>query len=368
MNAVRELSKQVGVEAACMALGINRITFYRKQKPKILAQSVIISRPKPPLELDDEERDSVLKLIDSERFMDQSPATIHSILLDEGVYLCSVRTMYRILAQEMEVKERRNQRRHPCYVKPELVATGPNQVWSWDITKLKGNVKGTFYHLYVILDIFSRYVVGWMVATVESGELATRLIAASLEKQDIIPGKLTIHSDRGTSMKSKPVTQLMSDLGVVKSHSRPKVSDDNPFSEAQFKTLKYHPEFPARFGSLEDARVFCRDFFTWYNTEHRHSGIVMLTPESVHYGKAAQILEKRRKVLEEAAKKYPHRFKGRKPNPGALPKEVWINPPKPTTSEIGSTYMKISEVVAVDKTELSCWYVENSVCYPNIER
>lgn len=328
MSAAIELSSQIGVEAACLALGVNRATYYRKRAPRVLAQSVALSRPKPPLTLEDEERTCVLEVLSSNRFMDKAPAEIHAILLDEGVYLCSVRTMYRILDDEYGVKERRKQRRHPSYAKPELVATGPNQVWSWDITKLKGRDKGTYYHLYVMLDIYSRYAVGWMVATVESGDLATRFIAESLEKQGIIPGILTIHADRGTSMKSKPVTQLMADLGVTKSHSRPKVSDDNPFSEAQFKTLKYHPEFPERFGSIEDAGNFCRFFITWYNTEHRHSGIVMLTPESVHYGKAEQVLRKRREVLEAAAQKHPDRFKGRTPDPGRLPDKVWINPPK----------------------------------------
>jgi len=333
MNAARELSSHIGVKAACDAMGIDRTTFYRRQAPKVFAQPAIVSRPKPPLTLADEERNNVLEVLVSERFVDKAPAEIYAILLDEGVYLCSVRTMYRVLDEEYGVKERRNQRKHPNYSKPELVATGPNQVWSWDITKLKGSEKGTYYHLYVMLDIYSRYVVGWMVATVESGELAKHLIAESLEKQGILPGSLTIHADRGTSMKSKLVTQLMVDMGVTKSHSRPKVSDDNPYSEAQFKTLKYHPEFPDRFGSIEDASDFCRFFMTWYNTEHRHSGIVMLTPESVHYGKAEQILEKRREVLEAAAQKHPLRFKGRKPDPGKLPDKVWINPPKPTLSD-----------------------------------
>ncbi|HIJ85169.1 MAG TPA: transposase family protein, partial [Magnetococcales bacterium] len=215
-------------------------------------------------------------------------------------------------------------------VKPELVATGPNQVWTWDITKLKGHVRGTFFHLYVILDIFSRYVTGWMVAAVESGELAKKLIADSCEKQAVGSGQLTVHSDRGASMKSKLVADLLSDLGVIKSHGRPKVSDDNPFSEAQFKTLKYHPVFPERFGSIEDAQQFCRTFFKWYNTIHLHSGIAMLTPESVHYGEAAKILEKRRQTLNEAAKQHPNRFKNKLPALGELPLEVWINPPKMT--------------------------------------
>lgn len=327
MSAVQELASHVGVESACMAMGIKRATFYRRKRPVVLAQAAASCRPRPPLALADEERQAILTVLHSERFVDRAPATIYAKLLDDGVHLCSVRTMYRILAEADEIRERRNQRRHPQYTKPELVATGPKQVWSWDITKLKGPDKGTFFHLYVILDIYSRYVTGWMVASVETGELAMQFIANTCEKQGVGAGHLTIHSDRGTSMKSKSVADLLSDLGVIKSHGRPKVSDDNPYSEAQFKTLKYCPEFPERFGSIEDAQGFCRAFFRWYNSEHLHSGIAMLTPESVHYGEAEAILSKRRETLQQAARAQPRRFKGKTPEPASLPKAVWINPP-----------------------------------------
>ena len=330
MNEVQELSAHVGVELACSALGVNRASFYRHQKPKVIPLEAANAKQASPLELSDKEWHNILSLLHSDRFVDQSPAVIYATLLDEGVHLCSVRTMYRILAKEGEVRERRNQLRHPHYVKPELVARGSNQVWTWDITKLKGHIRGTFFHLYVIIDIFSRYVTGWMVAAVESGELAKKFIADSCEKQAVGPGQLTVHSDRGASMKSKLVADLLSDLGVIKSHGRPKVSDDNPFSEAQFKTLKYHPVFPERFGSIEDAQQFCRTFFKWYNTIHLHSGIAMLTPESVHYGEAAKILAKRRQTLNEAAKLHPNRFKNKPPALDELPLEVWINPPKMT--------------------------------------
>lgn len=333
MNAAMELSPMVGVGPACAALGVNRASFYRQGKPKVLPLATKLARPRPSLALADEERQIVLDLLHSERFVDLSPREIHAILLDEGMYHCSVRTMYRILDQEDEVRERRRQRRHPVYAKPELVATGPNQVWSWDITKLKAADKGSFYHLYVILDIYSRYVVGWMVATTESGELAKRLIGDTCEKQGIQRGMLTIHSDRGTSMKSKSVSNLLSDLDVAKSHSRPKVSNDNPFSESQFKTLKYHPEFPERFGSLEDAQSFCRSFFPWYNNEHRHSGIAYLPPGSVHHGEAASLLESRRKTLDEAVQRHPARFKGKTPKLASLQKAVWINPPQTPLQE-----------------------------------
>ena len=222
-----------------------------------------------------------MEVLHSRQFIDKAPAAVWAELLDEGRYLCSIRTMYRILAERLEVRERRRQRRHPQYSKPELLATGPNQCWSWDITKLKGPVKWSYYYLYVILDIFSRYVVGWMVATQESSRLAKVLIAQSYSKQEIVAGGLTLHADRGSSMSSKALALLLADLGVTKSHSRPHVCDDNPYSESQFKTLKYRPEFPARFGTIQQARDFCRGFFDWYNRDHRHSGIGLHTPEDV---------------------------------------------------------------------------------------
>ena len=247
----------------------------------------------------------------------------------KGEYHCSIRTMYRILDENQEVKERRNQLSHPVYQKPELLATAPNQVWSWDITKLLGPAKWTYFYLYVIMDIFSRYVVGWMIAPAESAVLAERLIEETCAKQNIEKGQLTIHADRGSSMKSKPVALLLSDLGVTKTHSRPYTSDDNPYSEAQFKTLKYRPDFPDRFGCIEDTRSFCQDFFPWYNTEHRHSGIGLLTPEAVHYGLAQDVQIARGEVLRTAYEAHPERFVKKVPVPPSLPDAVWINKPKP---------------------------------------
>jgi putative transposase len=291
------------------------------------------ARPTPARALSPEEKAIVLEALNSERFCDMAPAAVYATLLDEGGYLCSTRTMYRILADAGQVRERRDQLRHPSYAKPELLATRPNQVWSWDITKLKGPVKWTYYYLYVILDIFSRYVVGWMVAMRESAELAKRLIDETCDKQGIEPGMLNLHADRGSSMKSKPVALLLTDLGVTKTHSRPYTSNDNPYSEAQFKTLKYRPEFPARFGSIEDARFFCQVFFTWYNTAHRHSGIGYMTPESVHYGHAKQITESRQFTLLDAFAAYPERFVNKVPQPPVVPLAVWINKPEKVRGE-----------------------------------
>jgi putative transposase len=260
--------------------------------------------------------------------MDKAPTEVYASLLDEGTYLCSVRTMYRVLAENNEVRERRNQLRHPQYKKPELLATGPNQVWSWDITKLLGPVKWTYFYLYVIMDIFSRYVVGWMLAQRESAALAKRLIKDTCLKQNIGQQQLTIHADRGSSMTSKSVALLLADLGVTKSHSRPHVSNDNPYSESQFKTLKYRPEFPKRFGSIEDARGFCQQLFHWYNNEHYHSGIGLLIPEMIHYNRAEQVISAREKVLLAAYNAHPERFVRKQPKPATIPEAAWINPPK----------------------------------------
>jgi len=325
MAAATELSPQMGIAPACEALGLGRATFYRRRHPR--PDDRIVSRPQPPRALTAGQRQGTLDTLHSERFIDQAPREVYATLLDEGAYLCSPSTMYRLLALAGEVKERRRQLRHPHYQKPELLATAPNQVWSWDITKLLGPVKWTYFYLYVILDIFSRYVVGWMVAPQESGALAKRLLSATCEKQDIIPEQLTIHADRGPSMKSKAVAFLLADLGVTKTHSRPHVSNDNPFSESQFKTLKYRPEFPARFGSLQDSREFCRQFFPWYNTEHRHQGIAFLTPEMVHYGRAAGVIAARQEVLNAAYAAHPERFVRKPPVALPLPEAVWINPP-----------------------------------------
>jgi putative transposase len=266
-------------------------------------------------------------MLHSERFVDRAPAQVVATLLDDEQYLCSVRTMYRILAARGEVHERRQRLVHPTYQRPELVATAPNQVWSWDLTKLRGPAKWTYFHLYVLLDLFSRFVVGWMLARQESGVLARRLIAESCERQGIEPGQLTIHADRGSAPASKTVAQLLADLGVERSHSRPHVSNDNPFSESQFATVKGHPAFPDRFASYEHAHGFCRRLFPWYNTEHRHSGIAYLTPEMVHTGRAPLVLAQRAKVLDAAYAAHPERFVRRPPKPLALPESVWINPP-----------------------------------------
>jgi putative transposase len=327
MVAAEGLSREVGVAPACRALTLPRATLYRARaalkKPCLPA-----IRPAPARALAPGERTLVLDVLNSERFCDMAPAAAHSVLLDEGTYLCSPRTMYRILADAHEVKERRNQLRHPIYSKPELLATAANQVWSWDITKLKGPAKWTYYYLYVILDIFSRYVVGWMIAMREAATLAKRLISETCEKQGIEEGQLTLHADRGPSMKSKPVEFLLVDLGVDKTHSRPHTSNDNPYSEAQFKTLKYRPEFPRRFGSIQDARSFCRGFFSWYNAEHRHSGIAYLTPEMVHYGHATDVIDARQVVLLGAYDAHPERFVNKRPRPLELPEAVWINRPE----------------------------------------
>jgi putative transposase len=262
--------------------------------------------------------------------VDQAPREVYASLLDDGQYLCSVRTMYRILEAAGEVRERRDQLRHPAYQKPELLAEAPNRVWSWDITKLRGPVKWGYYCLYVIIDIFSRYVVGWMVAEGESDELAEKLIAETCHKQEIEPGHLTLHADRGSSMKSKLVAHLLDLLGVTKTHRRPYVSDDNPYSEAQFKTLKYRPEFPERFGSLADARAFRREFFAWYNDQHHHTGIGLLTPKMVHDGEAARVIEARDQVLRAAYEAHSERFVKGLPQAPRLPEAVWINPPAKT--------------------------------------
>jgi putative transposase len=328
MNAVDAIKADVGTAAACRALTLSRATFYR-HRGATTDDTESTPRPTPERALKPSERQELLAVLRDDRFVDKAPAQVYAILLDEGRYLCSPRTMYRVLAAENEVRERRDQLRHPDYKKPELIATGPNQVWSWDITKLMGPVKWTYFHLYVMLDIFSRYVVGWMVAPRESATLAIRLVEASCEKQGIQRSQLNIHADRGTSMMAKSFALFLADLGVTKTHSRPHVSNDNPFSEAQFKTLKYRPDFPERFGSIEDARAFCQRFFHWYNTEHRHSAIGLMTPEMIHYKRSARVIDARQAVLTAAYASNPERFVRRPPVPPAVPTAVWINPPEP---------------------------------------
>jgi putative transposase len=331
MDAALQLSCTVGIESACDALGVARASFYRR-RPLLgppLAESIPLPviRSLPPRALSSGEREGVLAVLNSERFQDCAPAAIHATLLDDGQYLCSVRTMYRVLEENGPTRDRRDQLVHPQYQKPELLATAPNQLWSWDITKLRGPVKWTYFYLYVILDVFSRYVVGWMLAPRESAELAKKLIEETCEKQNIQPDSLGLHADRGSAMRSKPVALLLADLSVTKTHSRPYTSNDNPYSESQFRTMKYRPEFPDRFGCLQDGRAFCQTFFPWYNNEHHHSGIGMMTPAMVHYGQAVAVRENRQLALDAAYAAHPERFVRRAPTPAPLPKEVWINKP-----------------------------------------
>ena len=320
--AVEERGARLGVAALCRALAVPRATLYRRRTPRPQATRRLSSRA-----LTSAERQAVLATLHSDRFVDGAPASITARLLDEGTYLCSTRTMYRILSAEEEIRERRDQLRHPAYVRPELLATGPNQLWSWDITKLLGPAKWTYYHLYVLLDVFSRYVTGWMIAYRESATLAARLIDEACSRQGISPGQLTVHADRGSSMTSKTVAFLLADLGITKTHSRPHVSDDNPYSESQFKTMKYRPNFPDRFGSLQHTRNWGSPFFHWYNHEHRHGGIAYLTPADVHFGRAEEILRRREEVLAEATRQHPERFVRGAARLARLPEAVWINKP-----------------------------------------
>jgi len=329
-QTVEELTPVIGTRPACRALGAAPATIYRRRRPP--APRLRRPRPTPARALSEPERDAVLAELHSERFADSSPAQVWATLLDEGRYLASERTMYRLLAaRHGGVRERRDQLTHPPYAAPELLAERPNEVWSWDISKLKGPAKWTHYYLYVILDVFSRYAVGWTVQHRESAELATALIAQAVEQQQIRRDQLTVHADRGPSMTSKPVAFLLSDLGVLKTHNRPYTSTDNPYSEAQFKTLKYRPGFPARFDSIEHARGFCREFFGYYNDEHRHSGIGLMTPAAIHHGRAEALHADRARILQAAYAATPERFVRHPPRPPALPTAAWIN--KPTNEE-----------------------------------
>jgi len=329
MDGVRELTPAVGNAAACDALGIWRGQPARRraQQGRALFVGPRQRRARSALQLSPQEIEVLLDVLNGERFADTAPAAVYATLLDEGVYVGSVRTMYRALAGAGGSRERRRQLTHPAYAKPELLAQGPREVWTWDITKLKGPAKWTCFHLYVILDIFSRYVVGWMIAEREADHLAEQLIAQCAASENIEPGTLTLHADRGTSMRSKVVAQLLADLSITKSHSRPHVSDDNPYSESQFKTMKYRPDFPARFGSIQDARAHCQAFFHWYNHTHRHSGIGFMTPHSVHAGRAEALRIVRQRTLNAAFLAHPERFSARPPTPPCMPTAAWINPP-----------------------------------------
>jgi putative transposase len=364
MLAATELSSSVGTGLACEAFGMPKATYHRRLKPKPVDVNPS-KRRRSPRRLTAEERVAVLVALHSNRFVDCSPSQVYATLLDDGVYLCSISTMYRILRAELEVRERRAQRQRPNYTKPELLATGPNQVWSWDITRLLGPVKWSYFQLYVILDIFSRYVVGWLVAPRESEALAVMLLEQTCAKQQIGPGELIVHADRGSSMTSKSVAFLLADLGVEKTHSRPQVSNDNPYSESQFKTMKYRPEFPDRFDSIEHARSFSRQFFDWYNTVHRHSGIGLLTPAAVHYGRADEITARRANVLAVAYAATPERFVRGLPQPPAQPLAVWINPPDDEAAALqriaalrpGSLPLSIAESLAFLDPTLSAQVV-----------
>ena len=324
---VEELTPIIGTRPACRALGASVATIYRLRRPP--EPRTRKPRPTPARALSGRERERVLDVLHSERFVDVAPEETYATLLDEGTYLCSTRTMYRILASHHGgVRERRDQLTHPAYAKPELLAKRPNELWSWDVSKLKGPAKWTYFYLYVILDVFSRYVVGWTVQHRENAQLAKALIEQAAEQQQITSKVLTLHADRGAPQRAKPVAFLLAELGITKTHSRPYTSSDNPYSESNFKTLKYRPEFPARFDDIDHARAHCRQFFRWYNHEHRHSGIGLMTPAAVHHGRAPALHAARACVLEAAYAAHPERFVRKPPVPPELPTAAWINKPK----------------------------------------
>lgn len=323
--AIEALAQSMPVSQACAAFGFPRGSLYRSRQPKAVVTKT--PRPTPARALSAEECTTVREVLNSERFADQSPYEVYATLLDEGIYHCSIRTMYRILQSSAEVQERRNQLCHPTYTKPELLATGPNQLWSWDITKLRGPATWQYYYLYVILDVFSRYVVGWLLDDHESAGLAECLIAESCRKQGIEQNQLTLHADRGAAMTAKSLAQFLSDLGIDQSHSRPYTPDDNPFSEAQFKTMKYRPDYPQRFDSQTHAHTWAKTFFPWYNNEHHHLALGLLTPATVHFGQAPELIAQRQATLNAAYVCHPERFVHGVPVPPPLPAAVWINPP-----------------------------------------
>jgi len=329
IEAAETLGEKVGTSAACRALGVPRSTLYRARNPKTASGP----RPAPPRALSQDEKAAVRAELNSERFCDYAPREVYSTLLDEDTYYCHWRTMYRIQEEHGEVRERRDQCRRPAAPKPTLEATGPNQLWSWDITRLKGP-SGIQYYLYAVIDVFSRYVVGWMIASKESAELAEKLIMETCTKQGIEPKHLTLHADRGSAMRSKTVAQLLIDLGVAKSHSRPYTPTDNPYSEAHFKTLKYRPDYPQQFDGIIQARRWARAFFDWYNQEHHHSGLGLMTPATVHHGQVESVRENRQQVLETAYAAHPERFVGGKPTPPQVPEKVWINQPTKESDEV----------------------------------
>jgi len=328
MAVVAEIEPNRGMlGAACDALGLSRATWHRRQAAAARPPVPVRPRPRPARALTASEHETVIALLREPHHADLAPAEIYATLLDQGIYHCSIRTMYRILHAHQEVSERRRQLRHPHYQKPELLAEAPNQVWSWDITKLMGPQKWTYFYLYVIIDIFSRRVVGWHVADTESAALFKPLFQHAATEHAVAPGQLTLHADRGPSMTAKATALMLADLGVTKSHSRPYTSNDNPFSESHFKTMKYQPQFPKRFGSIQDAKTFCRAFFDWYNRDHHHLGIGLMTPNQVHYGQADDVHAARQQTLDLAFRANPERFVNKPPNPPEKPTAVWINPP-----------------------------------------
>ena len=324
---VNELAAQVGVKTACAALGVPRSSCYAARHRRPVKERS--PAPPPPRALMACEKAHVRATLNSDRFADQAPREVYATLLDEGTYLCSIPSMYRILRENAEIQERRNQLRHPAYAKPQLVATGPNQVWTWDITKLLGPRVGLYFYLYVLLDLFSRFVVGWLIAEREVAALAEQLILESCTRQQIGRAQLTLHSDRGAPMTAKSLTVLLADLGVLPSLARPRTPDDNAFSEAQFKTLKYHPTFPGRFGGVLDARTWAQPLFHWYNYQHHHTALGLMTPAAVHTGLAPALHQQRLRVLTAAYAAHPERFVHGQPHPPAVPAAVWLNPPAP---------------------------------------
>lgn len=325
MRIVDQHAPEVGIAAACRAVEVSRATWYRRRQ-RAAATTAPEDRRRPPRQLSDEERDRVLEVLCSDEFIDRSPRAVYATLLERGTYLCSIRTMYRILAERAAVRERRNQRNHPEYAVPICCARGPNALWSWDITKLAGP-RRTWFSLYVVLDVYSRFVVSWLLARRESSFLATRLIEQAIHTHAIDPSRLTIHADRGAPMTAKSTAQFMADLGIVRSHSRPRVSNDNPFSEAQFKTLKYCPQYPGAFAGYESAKTWCASFFQWYNHEHRHDGIGLFTPADVYTGRHLELTRVRQRTLDRAYAAHPERFVRGRPKPPAVPEEIWINRP-----------------------------------------
>lgn len=327
MPVVNDLAMQVGVKTACAAMGVPRSSRYAARQSRPPKER--LPAPPPARALTIEDKAVVRETLNSDRFADQAPREVYATLLDEGVYHCSVPTMYRILRENAEVQERRNQLRHPTYAKPQLLATGPNQVWTWDITKLLGPAVGVYFYLYVLLDLFSRFVVGWLIAEREAATLAEQLILDSCVRQQITREQLTLHSDRGAPMTAKSLSLLLADLGVIPSLARPRTPDDNAFSEAQFKTVKYHPTFPGRFGAVIEARTWAQQLFHWYNYEHHHTALGLMTPATIHLGLAPQFYQQRQAVLAAAYVDHPERFVRGLPTPPVLPTAVWLNPPLP---------------------------------------